>query len=89
MKVALDGPIDLDRIVVAICENKDTWQVVNIFAQSVMGRKEEDEHLEKQRKRREERQGKARESDGRRGRDQNIDWDTDVGSDLDLVMDEE
>lgn len=59
MKMALDSSINMVSIVKAICSSKDTWQAVNTFAQRVIGKKEEDKKLEKQRKRQEERRGRA------------------------------
>lgn len=89
MKVALNVPIDMDKIVVAICTKKDTWQVVNTFAQCIMGKKKEDEQMEKQRKKQEARLGRARGPGEVGSQSQSIDWEMEVGFDLEEEMDED
>lgn len=89
LKAAINGPIDMGRIVEAIC-TKDTWQAVNTFARDVMSRKEEDEQLEKQRKRQEAKAGRDRrtgETIG--GPRQRIDWEMEDGFDPEEETDEE
>lgn len=85
--MVLDSAINMESIVMAICSSQDVWQGVNTFAQCVMGRKKEDEKLEKQRKRDENRQDGAVRSDG--VWDWSSDRDTDTPPDFDLETEEE
>jgi len=47
--------VSIESMMVAMCSGEEGWQAVNRFAQ-VIGKKEEDEKLEQQRKRQEARQ---------------------------------
>lgn len=64
LKEALDGTVNMDSVVEAICTDKEKWQAVNNFATKVMSRKEEDERREKQRRAQEANEGEIEEGTG-------------------------
>lgn len=58
LKAAINSAVNTESIVTALC-SEEGWQAVNRFAQQVIGKKEEDEKIEQQRKRQEDRQRRA------------------------------
>jgi len=56
LKDCIGNAVNLESIITALCSGEERWQTVNRFAQQIMGKKEEDEKLEQQRIRLEERQ---------------------------------
>lgn len=50
LKVAMDKPVNMENITIALCSGEDTWKTVNKFAQRIIRRKEDDERAEQQRK---------------------------------------
>lgn len=56
LKDCIGNAVNLESIITALCSGEERWQTANRFAQQIMGKKEEDEKLEQQRIRLEERQ---------------------------------
>lgn len=88
LKIGIDNAATLDNLVKALCSGEKLWGVVNRFARTVMGKKEEDERVEQQEKRNLESEQLRRLAGNRTG--QELMEDSDDGEDLfDQDSDEE